>query len=368
MHVVIFGLTISSSWGNGHATLWRALVKALARWKHSVTFYERHRSYYASARDNWAPPAGVKIRIYESIDDISAEASKELDDADVGLFSSYCADGPAVARLILDSRAAIKAFYDLDTPVTLDAARTGAQAVYLPAEGLSAFDLVLSYTGGRALTEVAARFGARIVAPLYGSVDPESHFPVEPVEKFRGILSYLGTYAADRQQSVDKLFLATASRIPGEKFQLGGAQYPSSIPWRPNVFYTPHVPPPLHPAFLCSSRATINITRGVMAAYGYCPSGRMFEAAACGAPLLSDTWEGLEDFFQPDREILLVKETEDVLRALTLSDAELSRVAEAARARVLAEHTADRRAIELESICERVLRGAYPGQRELSPA
>lgn len=366
MHVVIFGLTVSSSWGNGHATLWRALIKALVRRNHTVRFYERHRSYYASARDNWMPPAGVEIRIYDSLDHIAAEATNELNDADVALFTSYCADGPAVARMILDSRAAIKAFYDLDTPVTLDAARTGAQAAYLPQEGLGAFDLVLSYTGGQALQQVSEQFGARLVAPLYGSVDPESHYPVEPVERFRGNLSYLGTYAADRQNSVNKLFLAAASRMPGAHFHLGGAQYPASIPWQPNVFYTPHVPPPSHPAFLCSCRATINITRGVMASYGYCPSGRMFEAAACGAPQLSDNWEGLENFFEPDREILLVKDTEDVVRALMLSDAELSTLAEAARARALAEHTADCRVAELESICERLLSRDLPGHCELS--
>lgn len=368
MHVVIFGLTISSSWGNGHATLWRALVKALARRRHTVSFYERYRPYYASACDNWVPPAGVRVHIYESLAEIAVEASRDLDRADLALFTSYCADGPAAAELILNSQAAIKAFYDLDTPVTLAAAREGTQAMYVPAEGLRSFDVVLSYTGGRALKEVSARFGARVVVPLYGSVDPESHYPVEPVDSFRGNLSYLGTYAPDRQQAVNVLFLAIASRMPDEKFQLGGAQYPSSIPWQPNVYYTPHVPPPLHPGFLCSSRATINITRGIMAEYGYCPSGRMFEAAACGAPLLSDSWKGLEHFFEPDREILVVKETEDVMGALTLSDAELRRVAEAARARVLEEHTADRRAVELETICECVLKGVFPGQCELSAA
>lgn len=368
MHLVIFGLTISSSWGNGHATLWRALVRALARRKHTVTFFERYRSYYASARDGWIPPAGVRTRCYSSLDEITLEASQELNAADLALFTSYCADGQTVARWMLDSRAVIKGFYDLDTPVTLDSSRSGEPVDYIPDEGLSGFDIVLSYTGGRALTELATRFGARAVAPLYGSVDPETHFPVRPVERFRGALSYLGTYAVDRHESLERLFLQAASRIPEVRFQLAGAQYPSSFSWRPNVTYTPHVPPPMHPAFFCSSRATINITRGIMAAYGYCPSGRMFEAAACGAPMLSDQWEGLERFFEPGREVLPVGDSDDVVSALALSEAELSAVAEAARARVLAEHTADRRAKELESICERVRGCGRSARPELSAA
>jgi spore maturation protein CgeB len=368
MKLVIFGLTISSSWGNGHATLWRALVSALARRKHTITFVERYRSYYASARDNWVPPPGVRIKCYSSLDEILSEAPLELNSADLALFTSYCADGPAIAQLILDSRAAFKGFYDLDTPVTLHNTRRDAPVPYLPLGGLSEFDVALSYTGGRALNEFATRFGARQVVPLYGSVDPSAHFPVAPVEQFRGELSYLGTFAEDRQDSVNRLFLKTASRIPDQKFQLAGAQYPSSIPWRPNVIYNPHIPPPLHPAFFCSSRATINITRGVMAQYGYCPSGRMFEAAACGAPILSDNWEGLEAFFEPGREVLLVSDTDDVVRVLEMSDAELTLVAQAARERTLAEHTADQRAMQLESICERLYGRGGPAQNELSAA
>jgi spore maturation protein CgeB len=366
MHLVIFGLTVSSSWGNGHATLWRALIKALAKRSHTVTFFERDVPYYASSRDNWEPPAGVRARCYSSLDEITAEIARELNLADLALFTSYCPDGPAVSRLILDSRAAIKAFYDLDTPVTLEGARKGV-VTYLPPDGLSAFDLVLSYTGGRALTELATCFGASTVAPLYGSADPEAHFPVEPVERFRGILSYLGTYTADRQRAVEALFLESASRLPQERFLLAGAQYPASFPWRPNVHYIPHVPPPLHPAFFCSSRATINITRGVMAAYGYCPSGRLFEAAACDAPLLSDYWEGLESFFAPGEEILIVNNADDVVQALSLSDQELRKLSEAGRSRVLSQHTADHRAIQLESICGRLFDRVHAVQGGLSP-
>lgn len=360
MHLVIFGLTLSSSWGNGHATLWRGLVRALAERGHTVTFYERDVPYYANARDHWTPPQGVSLLLYASFDDIRPQAEKELRAADLAVCTSFCPDGREAARLILESGAGVKAFYDLDTPVTLDSMGSGRRVEYLPAEGLGAFDLVLSYTGGRALTELRARLGARSVAPLYGWVDPEAHFPVAPVERFRGALCYLGTYAADRQRALEELFLKPARRAPEMRFQLAGAQYPEDFPWPGNVEFVRHVEPRLHPAFLCSSRATLNITRGVMAKFGYCPSGRLFEAAACGTPMVSDGWEGLDAFFAPGREILRVDSADEVLAALSLTDAELRRVAEAARAQVLVRHTAARRAEELEALCERVWARAEP--------
>jgi spore maturation protein CgeB len=359
MHFVIFGLTITSSWGNGHATLWRALVKAMVRRHHSVTFYEKDVPYYAAARDGWELPYGARLRLFDSLEEIKDEVARDLKDSDVALYTSYCVNGAAISRLILDSDTAIKAFYDLDTPVTLDTLRTDGQVEYLPAEGLGEFDLVLSYTGGRALDELQSRLGAHFVAPLYGSVDPETHYSVAPIEEFRATLSYLGTYAADRQKALEELFLAPACRLPEERFLIGGAKYPEHFPWRPNVFFTQHMSPSQHPAFFCSSRATLNITRRAMTEYGYCPSGRLFEAASCGAPLLSDGWDGLESFFTPGEEILRVETADDVLRALSLSDRELGRVAEAARARVQAEHTAEHRVLELESLCERV-NGAAP--------
>jgi spore maturation protein CgeB len=256
--------------------------------------------------------------------------------------------------MILESRAAIKAFYDLDTPVTLSGLREGRELDYLPARGLGDFDVVLSYTGGRALHELQGRLGARRVAPLYGSVDPENHRPAAPREEFRASLSYLGTYAEDRQVALEELFLGAAARLPRERFLIGGAQYPESFPWRENVAFVRHVPPPMHPEFFSSCRATLNITRAAMASYGYCPSGRLFEAAACGAPLVTDSWDGLECFFAPGREVLPVRSANDVVEAMELSDAELRAIAKAARERTLAEHTGERRVEELERICARV--------------
>ncbi|MGC2523658.1 MAG: glycosyltransferase, partial [Stellaceae bacterium] len=169
--------------------------------------------------------------------------------------------------------------------------------------------------------------------------------------------SYLGTYAADRQQQLGQLFLEPAQQLPNRRFVIGGAQYPRDFPWRPNIFFERHVPPDQHPSFYAAARATLNITRAAMAGCGWCPSGRLFEAAACAAPILSDWWDGIDDFFLPGSEVSIVRTTADVLAALDLGDDELSRIGLAARERVLAEHTADRRAAELVALL-----GAAPGR------
>jgi spore maturation protein CgeB len=209
---------------------------------------------------------------------------------------------------------------------------------------------VLSYTGGQALTALCDRLGARRVAPLYGSVDAERYAPAPRLEGPRAALSYLGTYAADRQDKVEALFLEPARRRPALQFIIGGAQYPQDFAWSENIFFWRHVAPPEHPRFYAAARATLNVTRATMATSGWCPSGRLFEAAACGSPILSDWWEGLDDFFVPNREILIARTTEDTLAALDLSDAELARIGEAGRERALADHTAERRAAELVAL------------------
>ena len=361
MRVVVFGLTISSSWGNGHATLWRSLVRAMVRRGHTVTFFEKDVPYYAGARDVWELGEGARLRLYGSAAEIAGEARRELARADLAVCTSFCPDGAVAAEWILESGAEVRAFYDLDTPVTLNSLRTDVAVGYLPEDGLGEFDLVLSYTGGRALDELRTRLGARRVAPLYGWVDAEAYRPVAAVERFRAALSYLGTYAADRQEALAELFLEPARRLPEERFLIGGAQYPEDFPWLPNLFFTQHLEPAQHPAFFCSGRATLNVTRRAMAEYGYCPSGRLFEAAACGVAMLSDVWEGLETFFVPGEEIMTVRTAEDVLAALSLGDGELRRIAEAARARTLEEHTAERRVRELERLCDEASAGVSCG-------
>jgi spore maturation protein CgeB len=351
MKVVIFGLTISSTWGNGHATLWRGLCRALHASGHDIVFFEHDVPYYASHRDMSEAPS-FRLVLYDSWPAIAATARRELAGADVGIVTSYCPDGPDASTAVLDSGVGRKVFYDLDSPVTLEQLDRGEEVPYLPSHGLGGFDVVLSYAGGTALDGLKQRLGARVVAPLYGSVDPDVHRPVPPTTQHRNDLSYLGTYATDRQPLLERLFIAPAQQRPSRRFVLAGSQYPADFPWSDNIWYFSHVAPHEHPALFCSSGLTLNITRAAMAAVGYCPSGRLFEATACGAAVISDWWEGLDRFFEPGREVLIAHDTPDVLSAIDLSDRERRQIGDAGRARTLDCHTATVRARELERLLE----------------
>ncbi len=346
MNIVIFGLSISSSWGNGHATLWRGLLKALARRGHRITFFEKDVEWYAAHRDLTGLP-GVELVLYSSWEEVLPTARRRVAEADPAMVTSYCPDSQAATDLVNASRA-MRVFYDLDAPVTLHRLSAGETVDYVPLRGYADFDLVMSYTGGRALEALRNRLGAKRVVPIYGSVDPDVHHPANPVERWRGDLSYLGTWAADRQDAVNRLLVEPARERPEMRFVMGGAMYDNTFPWTNNIFFNPHVAPADHPAFYCSSRATLNVTRAAMAEYGYCPSGRLFEAAACGAPLITDIWEGLDEFFQPGSEIVTASSADDVLGALDRDAAELGRMAARARERTLDEHTAAHRAIDFE--------------------
>ncbi len=351
MKLVVFGLSVSSSWGNGHATLWRGLIKALGRLGHRVVFFERDLPFYARHRDLTALDGGDLV-LYPSWQEVRRRAERELADADAAMVTSYCPDSVTACEAVLASPARVRCFYDLDTGVTLDRIRAGETVEYLPARGLVDFDLVLSYTGGEALGELKTLLGARHVVPLYGSVDPAVHRPVPAEERFRCDLSYLGTYSADRQAALDDLFLEPARRRPELRFLIAGPQYPADFPWCENVRFNPHVAPSEHAAFYSSSRLTLSVTRRAMALRGYCPPGRLFEAAACQVPILSDDWDGLDYFFEPGREILVARTTGHVMDALAMGPEQLARVARAGRERALAQHTAARRALELENILE----------------
>lgn len=352
MKLVIFGLSVSSSWGNGHATLWRGLIRALAGRGHEVHFFERDVTYYATHRDLWELPA-AHLHLYENWEDARGVAQRHLRDADVSMVTSYCPDALAAEALAGEMQGPLRTFYDLDTPVTLSRLESGEAVDYIGPRGLRDYDLVLSYTGGKALAELETRLGARCAVPLYGHVDPDVHSPAHPVERYRADLSYLGTYAEDRQRTLERLFVEPARRSPERRFCLGGAMYPTDFPWTANIYFVRHLPPAEHPSFFSSSRLTLNVTRRAMAAMGYCPSGRLFEAAACGAPVLSDDWEGLERFFRPGAEILVANNTDQAVNALELDDASLHRIGRAARERTLDEHTSEVRARDLEAILER---------------
>jgi spore maturation protein CgeB len=349
MKLVIFGLAVSSSWGNGHATLWRGMCAALARRGHKVVFFERDVPYYASTRDLFALRQGELI-LYENWDEIAPTATRQAAEADVVMVTSYCPDAASATVCALNSSAEVRCFYDLDTPVTLDRLEHGLRVAYIGPRGLQDFDLVLSYAGGAALKKVQDLLGAKAVAALYGSVDPDTHFPVAACDAYRADLSYLGTFAADRQIRLESLLVEPAKRFPRLRFLIGGSMYDGCFPRQPNIFMLSHVAPAKHPAFYCSAKLNLNVTRQAMADNGYCPSGRLFEAAACGAAILSDWWEGLDTFFESNSEILLAETTEEAIDALERSPEELTRIGRAAREKVLERHTADARVSDLENI------------------
>jgi spore maturation protein CgeB len=314
-----------------------------------VVFFERDVPYYAAHRDLFHLEGGELI-LYNDWRDVASRAKRHLSDADLGMVTSYCPDAIVASQFVLDSPAGLRCFYDLDTGVTLHRLESGLPVDYIGPRGLRDFDFVFSYVGGPALRKLREMLGAVVVAPLYGSVDPAAHFPVPPKEDYRAALSYLGTWAADRQQRLEQLFVEPARLLSDRKFVIGGSMYDGSFPWLPNIFFVSHVPVADHPAFYCSSQLNLNVTRQAMAENGYCPSGRLFEAAACGAVLISDQWEGLDMFFEPGAEILTAEKTGDVLAALQRPPDDLARIGKAARERALSQHTADVRAMEMENI------------------
>jgi len=348
--LTVFGLTVSSSWGNGHATLWRGLIRALARRGWRVSFFERDVPYYRRHRDLRTLEGGELV-LYPDWESVRGAASAAVREADVAIVTSYCPDAATASDLVRE-RARTGVFYDMDAPVTLARIAAGETVPYVPAGGYAGFDLVLSYAGGPTLARLRAELGAARAAPLYGHVDPAIHRRVAAAPRFGCDLSYLGARAPDREAPLTQLFAEPARARPDLAFLLGGAGYDASFPWADNIRFIEHIPPPDHAACFSSSRLTLNVTRREMADAGYCPSGRLFEAAACGCPVISDAWPGLGGFFTPGEEILIASETADVLAALDRPAAELAQIGRRARERALAEHTSDVRAAELERLLE----------------
>ena len=355
MKITIFGLTISSSWGNGHATPYRALLRALHRMGHAVVFYERDVPYYARRRD-FASADFCRLVLYSAWDDVRDRARLDLRDSDVVIHASYCPEGARIIDELAGVSRPLRVFYDLDTPITLE--KLASEGVdYLRADQIPHFDLYLSWCGGEILRQLEQRWHARKALPLYGCVDPNVHARVAVPEPYRCLMSYMGTYAADRQHKLETLFLQPARRLSREAFVLAGSMYPRDAHWPSNLRHFEHVSSHDHPALYSSSRFTLNLTRDAMARGGYCPSGRLFEAAACGTPIISDWFEGLDRFFIPEEEIFIASDADDVLRALDTSGEQLARLASRARRRTLAEHTGARRAEQLVAYLQNSISG-----------
>lgn len=352
MKITIFGLSITSSWGNGHATTFRALCQALHRRGHRIVFFERNQEWYASNRDLPGPPY-CAVRIFESWKDVRPAVRSELRDSEVAMVGSYVPDGIAALDEVLESNVPVKAFYDIDTPITVGHLRRSGATGYLLARHLAGLDVYFSFTGGPLLRELEVKLGVPFAVPLYCSVDPDRHRELPVSREFACDLSYMGTYAPDRQSKLEELLCRPASRLPRKRFIVAGPQYPASIAWPENVERVLHLSPRHHAAFYCSSRLTLNVTRRDMVMAGYSPSVRLFEAAACAATIVSDNWPGLETFFAPGAEVLLATGSDDVVRYISdYEPGELRRIGRAARERVLAGHTSDIRAGEFERAVE----------------
>jgi spore maturation protein CgeB len=350
----IFGLTISSSWGNGHATPYRAILRALHNLGHEIVFYEKDVPYYASRRD-FTHSDFCRLQLYSDWFSIREQALADVRDSDVVINASYCPEGARICDEVFPIAGPLRVFYDLDTPITLGNLRQGP-VEYLRADQIPGFDLYLSFTGGGILDQLEHRWGAKKALPLYGCVDADIYTRVPAREDFRCLMSYMGTYAHDRQHKLDELFLEPARDRSNDTFILAGSMYPWGWSWTPNIRRFEHVPPSDHPALYSSSKFTLNITREGMARGGYCPSGRFFEAAACGTPIITDWFEGLDHFFTPGDEIFVVHDSWEVVHTLGYPEDALRRVARRARERALAAHSGRRRAQQLISYLEGVNR------------
>lgn len=350
MKIVIYGLTITSSWGNGHATTYRSLAKALARKGHKIYFVEKDVEWYHNNRD-LPEPEYCTVRLYEQWSrewhDLAALAA----DADVILVGSYFPDAIAVTRTLLNAGYGPIVFYDIDTPITISQLRKNGRTDYLEPSLIPMYDAYLSFTGGPALAELEDDFGASWAVPFYCSVDAAMYRPVAICPEFECDLSYLGTYASDRQEKLMRLLNEPARLLQDRSFIVAGPQYPAGIPWQPNVGRMIHLSPREHPYFYSSSRFSLNLTRADMVAAGYSPSVRLFEASACGAAILSDSWPGLDEFLSPGEEVLLPRDAEEVVDILTgMSDEQRKRIGARARERILSQHTSEHRATQFEEI------------------
>lgn len=364
LRFVVLGLSITSSWGNGHATTYRGLLRELAALGHDVLFLERDVPWYAAHRDLPEPPF-CRTALYDSLDDLRARFTCAVREADVVILGSYVPEGIAVGDWLISAAGGVTAFYDIDTPVTLALLDSG-KCEYLDGRQVGRYQLYLSFTGGPTLERIEREYGAPAARPLYCSVDDAVYYP-EPADAVWD-LGYMGTYSRDRQPAVESLLLGSARLWGGGRFVVAGPQYPQRVRWCSNVTRIEHLSPGEHRAFYCRQRFTLNLTRAAMKRAGYAPSVRLFEAAACGTPIMSDYWDGLHTFLRAGDEVLVPRSPRDVVEWLVdMPESERRDLGERARRRVLSEHRAARRAQELVSYV-RHAGTVVPSERSRLPA
>ena len=346
MKFVIIGLSVTSSWGNGHATTYRALLKELKALGHDILFLEKDVPWYSGHRD-MPKPDFCRLGLYKTNEELKSEYKKEVAEADVVIVGSYVQQGVEMGNWAVDTAKGVTAFYDIDTPVTL-AKLKRKDYEYLDPELISRYDMYLSFSGGPILKFLEEHYGSPMARALYCSVDPDFYYPEEKPEKWQ--MGYLGTYSTDRQPTVNELLNKPAADFPEKDFVVAGPQYPEDFNWSKNVQRIEHLPPAEHREFYNSQRFTLNVTREDMIKAGYSPSVRLFEAAACGVPIISDYWDGIESIFEPGKEILIAKSASEVSEYFrNISEEESKTIGERARQKVLKSHTAKARAKELEN-------------------
>ena len=347
MKLTVVGLSLSSSWGNGHATTFRALLREFAARGHEIVFLERDVPYYAAHRD-LPDPDFCRLEFYADAADLKHRFAKQVRHSDWTMLGSYVSDGVEIGEWACQT-APRTAFYDIDTPVTLAKLARG-DFEYLAPDLIGRYDLYLSFSGGPTLNTLQ-QMGSPRARALFCSVDPALYFP-EAIE-IATDLNYLGTYSPDRQPTLGELLIEPARALPAQKFCVAGPQYPATVAWPANVTRLEHLPPARHRAFYSATRWTLNVTRADMIAAGHSPSVRLFEAAACGTPIVSDWWDGLDEIFALDSEIKVARSSAQARAVLCdISEAERRAIGAAARARVLGAHTAAHRAAQLETYLE----------------
>lgn len=351
--IAFFGSSLVSAYWNGAATYYRGLLKALAARGHRITFYEPDAFDRQRHRDLPDPP-WARVVVYPATDAAVAHAVESARGADVivkasgvGVYDDF------LASAIPDARAShgIAIYWDVDAPATLDRAATPGGAEF---GGIARrYDLVLTYGGGDPVVHAYNALGVERCIPIYNGLDPETHRPAPADARFAGDLAFLGNRLPDREARVDEFFLRPAQRLAHRSFVLGGSGWADrTLP--DNVRAVGHVYTADHNAFNCTPTAVLNISRESMARYGFSPATRVFEAAGAGACIITDEWDGIETFLEPDREILVAADGDGVVDHVGSLDARRARaIGEAARRRVLAEHTYAERA----RLVERVLDG-----------
>ncbi|MCY2686602.1 CgeB family protein [Salinimicrobium sp. TH3] len=353
MKFVIIGLSVTSSWGNGHATTYRALLKELNAMGHDILFLEKDVPWYAPHRD-MPNPDFCQIGLYKTNEELKTSYKEEIEKADVVIVGSYVQQGVEVGNWAIETATGVTAFYDIDTPVTL-AKLERKDYEYLDRDIISKYDLYLSFSGGPILRHLEEHYGSPMARALYCSVDPDLYYPEDRPEKWK--MGYLGTYSDDRQPTVQELLNKPAAQFPSEKFVVAGPQYPEDFPWSKNVERIDHLPPAKHRDFYNSQEFTLNVTRDDMIKAGYSPSVRLFEAAACGVPIISDYWDGIHSIFKEEKEILIARSSKEVEKYFrSISEEERKQIGEKARQKVLKSHTAQARAKELVNYVKEVLK------------